>query len=55
MKGKRNKLVKKKEDNSNRVYTVWKIQPTIPVTYILKEKRGNIIKINDGFYQENYN
>ena len=35
---------------SNEIYTVWKIQPTNPVTYILKDYKGEVLK--GGFYQE---
>jgi len=35
---------------SNEVYTVWKVQPTFPITYILKDDRGEILK--GGFYKQ---
>lgn len=38
---------------SNEIYIVHKVQPTVPVTYLLKDNRGEIIK--GGFYQEELN
>lgn len=35
---------------SNEIYTVWKVQQTNPVTYILKDSVGKVLK--GGFYQE---
>lgn len=35
---------------SNEIFTVWKVQPTKPVTYILQDDNKEIIK--GGFYQE---
>jgi len=35
---------------SNEIFTVWKVQHTQPVTYILKDSKGEILK--GGFYQE---
>lgn len=35
---------------SNEIFTVWKVQPTRPVTYILKDYRGEILQ--GGFYQQ---
>jgi len=35
---------------TNEVFTVHRIQPTTPVTYILKDKNGNIL--SGGFYQQ---
>lgn len=35
---------------SNEIFTVWKVQFTNPITYILKDDKGNVIK--GGFYQE---
>jgi hypothetical protein len=35
---------------SNEIFTVWKVQPTNPVTYLLKDDKGEVLK--GGFYQE---
>ena len=35
---------------SNEIYTVHRVQPTRPVTYLLKDERGEVIK--GGFYQQ---
>lgn len=35
---------------SNEIYTVWKILPTTPITYILKDETGNVLR--GGFYQQ---
>lgn len=35
---------------SNEIYTVWKVQPSVPVTYILKDTKGELLK--GGFYQQ---
>lgn len=35
---------------SNEIYTVWKVQPTYPVTYILKDDNKKVLK--GGFYQQ---
>jgi len=35
---------------SNEIYTVWKVQPTLPVTYLLKDDKGEVLK--GGFYNQ---
>lgn len=35
---------------SNEIYTIWRVQSTVPVTYLLKDETGNIIK--GGFYEQ---
>lgn len=38
---------------SNEIYTVEKVQPTTPITYTIKDYRGDVLK--GGFYQEELN
>lgn len=38
---------------SNEIYSVWRVQPTVPVTYVLKDTKGEILK--GGFYQQELN